>query len=115
MLIFAERSQRMRALKNDRQQQTNPAKPVLRLVLRSNEVLRLPPTSQRVQVVLGTAWLTRGGQDVFLQKGEQAWLLNGKDFALVSPLNCAPLIVEVFGRSASASPRLLISAQLGQL
>lgn len=101
----------MRTLKNARQKRTKPAKPMLRLMLRPNEVLRLPPASQGVHVVSGLAWLTRGGKDIFLQNGERAWLFEGKDLALVSPLGCTPLIVEVFGSSAASSPRMLVTTQ----
>lgn len=100
----------MRVLKNDRPKRTNRAKLMLRLMLRPDEVLRLPSTSQDVQVVSGTAWLTRGGKDIFLQNGERACLIASKDSTLVSSLGCAPLVVEVFGESAISSPRLLIAA-----
>jgi hypothetical protein len=103
----------MYALKNDWQKRINRAEVGLRLMLRPDEVLRLPGTSQGVQVVSGTAWLTRDGKDIFLQNGERVCLLAGKDLVLVSPLGCVPLVVEVFGDTTAASPRLLVSAQLG--
>lgn len=105
----------MHALKNDRQNRMNRTELGLRLMLRPNEVLRLPRTSQGIQVISGTAWLTRDGKDIFLQNGERVCLLAGKDLALVSPLGCASLVVEVFGDTTPASPRMLISAQPRQL
>jgi hypothetical protein len=84
---------------------------ILRLMLRHDEVFRLPVTSQGVQVVSGLAWLTVAGEDILLKNGERLWLLAGKEVALVSALGSAPLILEVLGDSASSSPGMLIASQ----
>jgi hypothetical protein len=84
---------------------------MLRLMLRHDELFRLPVTSRGVQVVSGQAWLTVDGEDIFLRKGEKLCLFTGKDLALVSALGHTPLILEVLGDNTSALPGRLITAQ----
>jgi hypothetical protein len=84
---------------------------ILRLMLRHDEVFRLPLMSRGVQVVSGLAWLTVAGEDIFLKNGERVWLLTSKELALVSALGPTPLILEVLGDSASSSPGMLIASQ----
>jgi hypothetical protein len=104
----------MRSRKFDMlQSRLNPAKLMLRLMLRHDELFRLPVTSRGVQVVSGQAWLTMDGEDIFLRKGEKFCLLTGKDSVLVSALGHAPLILEVLGDSASTLPGRLIAPQPG--
>lgn len=83
---------------------TNPAGVMVRLMLRHDEVFRLPVVSRGVQVVSGLAWLTVAGEDIFLGNGQRLWLVGAKGAALVSALGQTPLILEVLGDSASASP-----------
>lgn len=86
----------MRLLKKSR---LDSAGLMLRLMLRHDEVFRLPATSQGVQVVSGQAWLTVAGEDIFLKNGQRLWPLANRDSALVSALGQAPLILEVLGDS----------------
>lgn len=82
----------------------NPAGVMIRLMLHDDEVFRLPMTSRGVQVVSGLAWLTIAGEDIFLRNGQRLWLVTPKGAALVSALGRTPLVLEVLGDSASASP-----------
>ena len=84
---------------------------ILRLMLRHDELFRLPPTSRGVQVVAGSAWLTVAGEDIFLQCGQTLWLLSGKDSTLVSALGQAPLILEILGDRSSSLGALMPSQQ----
>ncbi|MCL4302980.1 MAG: DUF2917 domain-containing protein [Anaerolineae bacterium] len=77
---------------------------IVRLMLRHDEVFRLPAASRGLQVVSGLAWLTVAGEDIFLGNGQRLWLAGAKGPALLSALGQTPLIVEVLGDSASASP-----------
>jgi hypothetical protein len=77
---------------------------IVRLMLRHDEVFRLPAVSRGIQVVSGLAWLTVAGEDIFLGNGQRLWLVTAKGSALVSALGQTPLIVEVLGDSTSASP-----------
>lgn len=85
---------------------------ILRLMLRHDELFRLPPASRGVQVVAGSAWLTVAGEDIFLQCGQTFWLLSGKDSTLVSALGQSPLILEILG-DGSASLGALMPSQQG--
>ena len=91
----------MRLLKKSR---LDSAGLILRLMLRHNEVFRLPAISRGVQVVSGRAWLTVAGEDIFLKNGQRLWLVTDRDTALVSAVGQAPLILEVLGDSAASSP-----------
>ena len=96
------------------QSRRNSARLMLRLMLRHDELFRLPVTSRGVQVVSGQAWLTVNGEDIFLRKGEKLSLFTGKDLALVSALGHTPLILEVLGDSASTLPGRFIAPQPSQ-
>lgn len=86
---------------------------IVRLMLKHDEVFRLPATSQGVRVVAGLAWLTVSGEDIFLNSGEKLHLLIRKDVVLVSALGNVPLILEVLGDSAKSSPGMLTIHQQG--
>jgi hypothetical protein len=96
------------------QRRLNSARLMLRLMLRDDELFRLPVTSRGVQVVSGQAWLTVDGEDILLRKGEKLCLLARKDSVLVSALGHAPLILEVLGDSASTLPGRFIAPQSSQ-
>jgi hypothetical protein len=87
---------------------------MLRLMLRHDELFRLPVTSRGVQVVSGQAWLTVEGEDIFLKNGEKLCLFTRKDSVLVSALGHAPLILEVLGDSTSTLPGRFIAPQSSQ-
>lgn len=65
------------------------------LTLKKNEVVRVPLAAQKVQILSGTAWITVAGEDIILQAGEKAALPSQQDFAVLSALGDAPLIVDV--------------------
>ena len=70
---------------------------MVRLMLRHNEIYRLPATSRSIEIVAGTAWVTVNGRDIFLASGERLWLPSRRDSALISALGRTLLILEVFG------------------
>lgn len=70
-----------------------------RLLLYKHEVYRLPEKCQGVRVLAGVAWLTLGGQDIFLRRGEKKFFTVHGDFALVSALGNTPLVLEVLGNN----------------
>jgi len=61
----------------------NAASLMLRLLLRHNEVFRLPAASRGIEVVAGMAWVTVNGRDIFLALGEK---LSGVLSYFSSPL-----------------------------
>ena len=82
---------------NGSENRLNAASRMVRLLLRHNEVFRLPATSRAIEVVAGTAWVTVNGRDIFLASGERLWLPSRRDSALISALGRTLLILEVFG------------------
>jgi hypothetical protein len=81
----------------------------LRLVLYRGEVYRVPPAGQGVRILRGRAWVTYGGQDILLTRGDETHFASGQDAALVSAVGCAPLVIEVAGQDRRASPLALRS------
>ena len=70
---------------------------ILRLVLYQDEVYRLPEDCQAIRARSGRAWVTFAGRDIVLESGEEARFGSGKDFAVVSCVGQAPLVVEILG------------------
>jgi hypothetical protein len=56
-------------------------------------LLRLPRHQQTVEVLDGSAWVTMGGEDIILHAGDRLELKSGHDFALVSSVNKALLVL----------------------
>jgi hypothetical protein len=83
---------------------------ILRLVLYHGEVYRLPEAWRKIRVRSGRAWVTLAGQDTVLACGEEAGLGPGKDFAVVSALGPAPLVLEILGEERRESSAFLGSA-----
>lgn len=82
---------------NPAEKRLSAARRMVRLILRHNEVLRLPPAGQELQVIWGVAWITVNGRDIFLASGERLRLPTRGDTALVSALGRQSVILEVFG------------------
>jgi hypothetical protein len=80
---------------------------ILRLVLYHGEVYRLPEAWRKIRVRSGRAWVTLAGQDTVLACGEEAGLGRGKDFAVVSALGPAPLVLEILGEERRESSAIL--------
>jgi len=87
---------------------------MLRLMLRYNELFRLPAASRGLAVVAGTAWVTVNGQDIFLACGERLWLPSPRDAALISALGRTPLILEVFGATSAPRHAALVASPQGK-
>ncbi|GIK38436.1 MAG: hypothetical protein BroJett011_22690 [Chloroflexota bacterium] len=82
---------------NPVEKRLSAAKRMVRLMLRQNEVLRLPAAGQELQAISGVAWITVNGRDIFLASGERFRLPSRGDTALISALGRQSLILEVFG------------------
>lgn len=83
---------------NGLEKRLNQTSLMVRLMLvRHNEVFRLPVASRSIEVVEGMAWVTVNGCDIFLASREKLWLPSRRDAALISALGRNPLILEVFG------------------
>jgi hypothetical protein len=80
---------------------------ILRLVLYRGEVYRLPEAWRKIRIRSGLAWLTFAGQDTVLACGEEAGFGPGKDFALVSALGHAPLVLEILGEERRGAYAIL--------
>lgn len=78
--------------------QLKAASLMVRVMLRHNEVFRLPADGQELKVMAGVAWVTVQGCDIFLTSGEYLRLPSRREAALISALGRQPLILEVFGR-----------------
>ncbi len=82
---------------NPTEKRLSAARRMVRLMLRHDEVLRLPPAGQELQVISGVAWITVNGRDIFLVSGERFRLPSRGDTTLISALGRQSMILEVFG------------------
>ncbi len=74
-----------------------------RRMLVRGETYRLPAEAGALRVRSGKAWLSMGGEDVILGRGEVLPVMNPlgrRDFGLVSPVGRMPLLIEILGRPA---------------
>lgn len=63
-------------------------------VLIKNSAYRLPSGVRQVQVVVGSAWLSINGHDMFIFAGETAELpTDAQDSAVVSAIDRKPLLI----------------------
>jgi hypothetical protein len=65
------------------------------LTIAQGEVVRIPSTCQKIQVLSGVAWLTAAGKDIILSAGEKELLVSNEDAVLLSALGNAPLTLEL--------------------
>lgn len=82
------------------QNRVNDANPMLRLMLRHNELFRLPESSRAIEVLTGTAWVTFNSCDIFLAAGERLNLPSRRDPVLISAMGQPPLILEISGSTS---------------
>ena len=85
---------------------------LLRLVLYRGEVYRVPPAGRGVRTLRGRAWVTYGGEDILLTRGDETQFASGQGAALVSAVGCVPLVLEVLGqdrRTSSSALRSVLS------
>lgn len=85
---------------NGLEKRLNTTNLMVRLMVRHDEVFRLPVASRSIEVVAGTAWVTVNGRDIFLASGESLLLPARSDTALISALGRYPLVLEVFGTTS---------------
>jgi hypothetical protein len=88
----------------------------LRLVLYEGETYRVARSAAAVRIRDGAAWVSYAGSDtvLVLQCGEELPLQSGRDFAVISTLGHAELVLEVLvsesGRRQSTIRRPVRSA-----
>ncbi len=85
---------------NGPENRLNIASLMVRLMLRHNEVFRLPVASRGIEVVAGIAWVTLNGRDIFLASRERLLLPSRRDSVLISALGRNSLILEIFGATS---------------
>ncbi len=69
---------------------------VLRFALRRGEALRLPPGQRNICVLAGTAWVSRGGKDLVIPRGQRMELGRVRDAAVVSAIGGDGVCFEVW-------------------
>jgi hypothetical protein len=67
----------------------------LRILLLPGEVLALPRGPSPVHVLSGTAWVTQGGRDFVLERGQRMEHVRGRDRPVVSGLGTEALLFEL--------------------
>jgi len=77
--------------------------PWLRVVLVQREALRLERGLRQLRVRSGQAWVTLGGRDLTLPRGESLALDSKSGPVVVSPLGSRPVVIEL---RQQRSPRI---------
>lgn len=73
---------------------------VARRVLVHGEAVRLPKDALGLRVRSGRAWLSVGGEDLILGRGDELRLGSAEpkhDFGVVSAVGRVPLLIEILG------------------
>jgi hypothetical protein len=73
--------------------QTNPR--LVRVMLMGREILPVPAGIHRLRVRSGQAWVTVGGRDLTLGRGQEVGLGSRAGKAVVSTLGQVPVVVEL--------------------
>ena len=79
------------------------ARRIQRLLLYPGELFNVPGAFHWMRVAGGKAYLTHSGQDRIVATGETVALNPEDDLALVSALNGAPLVIELFTHEPNSS------------
>lgn len=69
--------------------------PALRIALLYGEQLRVPSSSEKLQLLSGTAWVSLGGRDHILRGGDCLSLSREKGGAIISPLREEAILFEI--------------------
>jgi len=75
---------------------TTRSRPVLRIALYPGELLKIPRSSRRLQVLSGVAWISAAARDDVAAQGSCVDLPRSRHPALVSGLSGQPLLVAVW-------------------
>ncbi len=70
-------------------------RPARRKHLRYREQLRVPPSSKKMSVLEGTAWVTMGGLDYVLIDGDCISVSGRKGDAIISALGEEGIVIEL--------------------
>ena len=88
--------------------QTSNTVVLMRVMLVKREAYRVTSGYRGLRVRAGRAWVTLNGRDHVLKRGQGIAIQAKKDFAVVSALGHAPLIIELLGeapRHPTVDPR----------
>jgi hypothetical protein len=86
---------------------------VMRVMLMGRETYRVAANYRGLRVRSGRAWLTLSGRDHVLQRGDEIALQSPKDYAVVSPVGRAPVVLELLGEAPQQpclDPRPMVNA-----
>ncbi len=73
---------------------------IMRVMLLGRETYRVAPNYRGLRVRSGWAWVTLNGHDHVLKRGEEIVLQAKHDYAVVSSVGRAPVVIELL----SAAP-----------
>jgi hypothetical protein len=76
---------------------------VMRLILVGQETYRVAHTYRGLRVRSGRAWLTLSGRDLVLKRGDEIALQAKGDYAVVSAVGRAPVVIELLGEAPHQS------------
>ena len=85
----------------------------LRLVLYQGEIFRVDRSSAAVRIRDGEAWVSYGGRDTILQRGEELALAPDADFAVVSSVGSGTLVLEVLEGERECNQRFRTPVERG--
>ncbi len=83
---------------------------IVRIVTLQGEIYRVPGGDRTLRAVSGKAWITFAGRDIILSGGDRVTLAGNDDFAVVSALGKAPLVLEVLGKTAEPPRGIALTA-----
>ncbi len=72
---------------------------VMRLMLVGQETYRVAHNYRGLRVRSGQAWLTVSGRDHVLKRGDEIALQVKDDYAVVSAVGRAPVVIELLGEA----------------
>jgi hypothetical protein len=86
---------------------------VMRVVLIGRETFRVTRNYRGMRIRSGRAWVTLSGRDHVLKRGEEIALQTKHDYAVVSSVGRAPVVIELLGeapRQSDANLRPVVKA-----
>ncbi len=72
---------------------------LMRLMLMQRETYRVARGQRGLRVRSGQAWVTQNGLDLVLKRGDEIAVEAKHDFAVVSALGRAPLVIELLSET----------------
>jgi hypothetical protein len=78
---------------------------LMRVMLMKQEAYRVARHQCGLRVRARQAWVTLNGHDLVLKRGDEIAIEAKHDFAVVSALGCAPLVIEMLSETPRHSTR----------